>query len=178
MVVGKKGIELSMNFVVMLIIAIVIFGFGIRFIYTLSSNANDIKDISSKELDARVADLLCSTSQKICIGTDKKIIQKGKFDIFGIRILNVGDAQDFDILIQRPSPSGFTKQKQAISNDGLLAVPNERSERFLRNEERNFGVGVEVPSSALSGTYIFDVRVQKANGEQYGSTQRLYVEVP
>src|SRR3989338_5417528 len=128
MVVGKKGIELSMNFVVMLIIAIVIFGFGIRFIYTLSSNANDIKDISSKELDARVADLLCSTSQKICIGTDKKIIQKGKFDIFGIRILNVGDAQDFDILIQRPSPSGFTKQKQAISNDGLLAVPNERSE--------------------------------------------------
>ena len=175
---SKKGIELSINFVVMLIIAIVIFGFGIRFIYTLSSNAIDLKDISSRELDARVADLLCSSAQKICIGTDKKVIQKGKFDVFGIKVLNVGDAQDLEIQISRPTPSAYTKQNAPISNDGLSWAPENRVDSFERNEERNFGIGIQVPSSAVAGTYIFDVLVLKSNGEQYTTTQKLYVEVP
>ncbi len=177
---NKRGIELSINFMVVLILAIVIFGFGIRFIYSLSSQAIELKDLTSKELDARVADLLCSSSQKVCIGTDKKIIAKGKFDVFGIKILNVGEAQALEIQIAKPNPSGYTKQNSPIpsSDNSLSAAPAERSESFARNEERKFGIGIDVPATATSGTYIFDVKVLKSDGTPYASTQKLYVEVP
>ena len=174
----KRGIELSLNFIVMLIISIAIFGFGVRFIYNLSSQAIELKDLTSKELDDRVADLLCSSSQKICIGTDKKVIQKGKFDVFSIKVLNVGDAQTLEVHVTRPNPSAYTKQNTPIPNDVLKWAPESRVDRFERNEEHKFGIGIEVPPSALSGTYIFDVKVIKADGTAYATTQKLYVEVP
>ena len=174
----KKGIELSFNFIVMLLIAIVIFGFGVRFIYTLSSQAIDLKDMTSQELDDRVADLLCSNSQKICISTDKKIIQKGKFDVFGVKVLNVGDEQTLELHITRPNPSAYTKQNTPIVNDVLEWSPDYRLMAFKQNEEHKFGIGIVVPPTALSGTYIFDVKVLKTNGDQYTSTQKMYVEVP
>ncbi len=179
MAMNKRGFELSLNFLVTLLIAIVIFGFGVKFVYQLSSQAIELKDITSKELDARVADLLCTSSQKICIGTDKKSIQKGKVDVFGIKILNVGDKQNFVIRVTRPAPSGYTLQNQPIAVDELKWKHNDEIQTFERNEERKFGIGIEVPKTAGSGTYIFNVRVHKASdGVPYTSIQKLYVRVP
>ncbi|MAE43054.1 hypothetical protein CMO93_04735 [Candidatus Woesearchaeota archaeon] len=169
----KKGIELSLNFLVTIIIALTIFGFGIRFISNLASQATELEGLTIEQLDKRIGELLCESTERVCIGVDKRIIPRGKFDIFGIRIINIQNTKDFDIIIERPDIPGYTKKNEEILSDELDWKPKTRTIRLERNEEKEIGIGVRVPKDARSGTYIFDVRVP-----QYSSLHKIYVEVP
>ena len=175
---GKKAIELSLNFIVILIISIILFGFGVNFISRLSSEAIDITKITEKELDERIGDLICEGSDRVCIGIDRKTIKRTKFDVFGLKIINILESQNFDIRVSRPTPSGYTKNNKELQSDGLISNPKSRSIFIEKNEEKNFGIGVQVPANAVSGTYIFDVRIQTADGKPYSNVHKLYVDVP
>lgn len=175
---NRKAIELSLNFIVILIISIIIFGFGIRFIQKLSSQATELQDITVSELDERIGNLVCEGSERVCIGIDRKTIKRAKFDIFGLKIINILESQNFDIVVSRPTPSGYTKDKQKIQSDNLVWNPKSRSAYMEKNEERSLGIGVQVPASAVSGTYIFNIDIQSADGKPYSATQKLYVDVP
>lgn len=168
----KKGIELSMNFLVTIIIALTIFMFGVRFIYTLASEAVELESLTTDQLDIRIGELLCESTDRVCIGIDKKIIRKGKFDVFGIKIINIQDSKTFDITI---TPTGFTKDNEPVSTVGLdkITVKYNPDVFIDRNEEKSIGVGVEVAKDARQGTYILDVSVQP-----YDTLHKIYVEVP
>lgn len=175
---NKKSIELSLNFIIVLILSIILFGFGVSFISRLSSQATELQEITTGELDERIGNLVCEGSDRVCIGIDRKTIRRTKFDVFGVKITNILDTQNFDILVARPTPSGYTKTKQDIPSDSLLWNPQSRSVLIEKNEEKILGIGVQVPASAVSGTYIFDIKIQTADGKPYSATQKLYVDVP
>ena len=175
---SKKAIELSLNFIVILIISIIIFGFGVRFIQKLSTQATELQDITTAELDDRIGNLVCEGSDRVCIGIDRKTIKRTKFDVFGLKIINILESQSFDVIISRPTPSGYTKTKQEIPRDDLIWNPKARSVFIEKNEEKNLAIGVQVPADVVSGTYIFDVKIQTADGKPYSATQKLYVDVP
>ncbi|MBI2658857.1 hypothetical protein HYX05_02015 [Candidatus Woesearchaeota archaeon] len=175
---GKKAIELSLNFIVILVISIIIFGFGVRFISKLSSQATELQEITTAELDERIGNLVCEGSDRVCIGIDRKTIRRTKFDIFGLKIVNILESQNFDIIVERPVPSGYTITKEEIPTDSLIWNPKERSVFIEKNEEKSLGIGVQVPANIVSGTYIFNVRIQAANGDPYSNIQKLYVDVP
>lgn len=174
----KKAIELSLNFIVIIIISIILFGFGIKFISDLSSQATELQELTVGELDERIGNLVCEGSDRVCIGIDRKIIKRTKFDIFGLKIMNILDDQSFDIIISRPTPSGYKKNNEEIQSDSLLWNPKERSVFIEKNEEIDLGIGVEVPANITSGTYIFDINILTADGTPYSSTQKFYVDVP
>ena len=94
----KKGIQLTLNFLVTVIIALAIFGLGIKFISNLAGDATELESLTTEQLDKRIENLVCGTD-KVCIGTNKKIIQKGNFDVFGIKIINILETQEFNINI-------------------------------------------------------------------------------
>ena len=175
---SKKAIELSLNFIIIIILSIIIFGFGIRFISKLSSQAIELQEVTTSELDERIGNLVCEGSDRVCVGIDRKTIRRTKFDVFGLKIINILDSQSFDVIVSRPSPSGYTRNKQPIQSDQLVWNPKSRSVYIEKNEEKNLGIGVQVPANAVSGTYIFDVKIQTADGKPYSSTQKLYVDVP
>lgn len=175
---NKRAIELSLNFFVILIISIIIFGFGIRFISRLSSQATELQEITISELDERIGNLVCEGSDRVCVGIDLKTIRRTKFDVFGLKIINILESQNFDINVARPTPSGYTKTKQEIYGDNLILNPKARSVFIEKNEEKNLGIGVQVPADAVSGTYIFNVEIKTQDGKLYSATQKLYVDVP
>ncbi len=175
---GKKAIELSLNFIVIIIISIIIFGFGIRFISKLSSQATELQEITTAELDERIGNLVCEGSDRVCVGIDRKTIRRTKFDIFGLKIVNILESQNFDISVERPTPSGYTISKEEVQTDNLIWNPKQRSVFIEKNEEKSLGIGVQVPANIVSGTYIFNVRIQTANGKPYSNIQKLYVDVP
>lgn len=178
----KKGaIELSVNFLVIIIISIVIFGFGVYFISKLSATATDLTQMTTSELDQKIASLVCEGFDRVCIGTEKKVIQKKKFDVFGIKIFNVMPTQNFDITVSTPSDKlgiKFDKTDILLTSPGLIVNPTSRSVNIGQNEEKNIGIGVQVPPNAVPGTYILNVEIKSQNGNQYTPTQKLYVEVP
>ena len=175
---NKKAIELSLNFIVILIISLVIFGFGINFISRLSSQATELQDLTINDLDERIGNLVCESSERVCIGIDRKTIKRSNFGVFGLKIVNILDTQNFDIVVSRPVPSGYTKNNAGISNDNLVWTPKSRSVVIEKNEEKNLGIGIQVPSNAEPGTYIFNVEIKTAGGKPYSQIQKLYVDVP
>lgn len=168
----KKGIELSLNFLVTIIIALAIFGFGIKFISNLASDVTELESLTTEQLDKRIENLVCDTD-KVCIGTTKKTIQKGNFDVFGIKIINILESQEFNIDI---GVSKIIKGNEEITDPSELnkvTIKYRQSIFIEKNDEENMGIGVEVAKDAVSGTYILDVRVP-----QYDELQKIYVEVP
>ncbi len=147
---------------------------------TPKTNKTESKqDFPISDLDKYVGDLLCEGTDRVCLGIDRKTIKRTKFDVFGLKIVNILDSQNFDIIISRSTPSGYGKNKQEITSDNLIWTPKLRSVLIGKNEGKNIGIGVQVPADAVSGTYIFNVEVHKtSDGEPYSQLQKLYVDVP
>ena len=175
---NRKAIELSLNFIVIIIISIVLFGFGISFISRLSSQATELQELTISELDEKIGNLICEGSDRVCVGIDRKTITRKKLDVFGIKIINILDSQNFDVIISRPAPPGYKKNNQEIQSDNLKWSPRTRSIFIEKNEEKVIGVGIEIPPDAVPGTYIFDVKILSQNGQSYSALQKLYVDVP
>ncbi len=175
---NKRAIELSLNFIVVLIISLIIFGFGVKFISELSSHATELQDLTISELDERIGNLICDSSERVCIGIDRKTIKRANFGIFGVKIINIFDSQDFDITIKPSSPAGYTKDKKEIQGVSLILNPQQRSVFIGRNDEASIGIGVQVPADAVSGTYILNVEIKTQDAKPYSAIQKLYVDVP
>jgi len=173
----KKGFELSLNFLVTIIIAIVILIFGIRFISDLVTETSNLESLTLDQIDNKIENLLCD-SEKVCIGKTTKTIKKGKFDVFGIKIINVisddSFSDDFNIDVK---VTKLIKDGIEITDPDKLNKLNlkYRTINFIieKNEEENIGVGVEVLKEAVSGTYILDVTIP-----QYEEVYKIYVDVP
>ena len=175
---NKKAIELSMNFIVILIISIVIFAFGIRFIYKLVSDTQDFASMTFSQLDDQISSLICESSDRVCIAGDQKEVRRDQIAVFGIRIVNVLDSQNFDIVVTRPAPGGFTKNNKEIYGDKIEWKPRTRNVYISANNEMKVGVGIYVPKTAASGTYIFNVEIKSQDGTAYSNVQKFYVNVP
>ncbi len=170
---AKNGMELSLTFMVTIIMAIVVFVLGIRFAYNLADETNDIKNAASGQLDKKFAEISCDGNDRVCIGIERKLIARGKSDVFGLKIINIYNDTDFNITVSRPSPSGYTKGSKNITKDTLEWEPKFRTIMVERNEEKEMGIGISVPRDAEQGTYIFDVKV-----EPYNILNKIYAEVP
>ena len=181
---NKKGFELSINFIVILILSIVIFGFGIKFFYELMNQANNLNDETWKQINSQLEDILCDSSERICIGTTTREIRPNKLGVFTIGILNTDDTtdeSDFHIEVKESviDPAYQIGECWMLQNDVSI-----RS-----NEQKKVGIGVRVPGGTPKGTYVLNVYVCKNvaycdevshddPGIGYGATQKLYVVVP
>jgi len=187
----KKAIEMSMNFLVTVIIGITVLGLGVKFISDLASDATSMESLTADQIDKRIGDLLCDSGDRVCIGTNKKVISKGEFDVFGIKIVNILDSQQFNIQINNPIPSGYTKKNVPIQTNNIDL--KYRNTVFIeKNAEEDMGIGVEVPKNADSGTYIYNAAVCYDDKDgvtddiectispylDLYSFNKLYVEVP
>lgn len=178
---SKRGaIELSVNFLVIIIISITIFGFGVYFISSLSSKANDWAKMSSDDFDKKIGDLVCSGYEKVCIPADKKTIRKNDFSVFGIEIFNIGARQIFAVEASNPKMIPVGGADAIAPSVPLRLNPSgTRSVEIGQNEGRSIGIGVQVQPNSPAGTYIIDVKISDQAGIQYGGTIfKLYVEVP
>ena len=166
-----------MNFLVTVIIAIVILVFGVRFISDLVVETTKLESLTTDQLDKKIENLLCET-EKVCIGTTKKTIQKGKFDVFGIKIINIISDEEFS-----DEFNVNIRVSKLIKDNNEIIDPNKlnkiklkyRTNNFIveKNNEESIGIGVEVEKDAVSGTYILDVEIP-----QYDEIYKIYVEVP
>lgn len=129
--------------------------------------------------------MACEGSDRICIIVEKKKIQRGKVGIFGIKILNILDSEEFQITVNTPNPNplGYKKDNSEITGPALIINPQSRPISIKKNEERTIGIGIQVPKDApVGGVYILNVEIRN-NGNLYAPTsgrdalQKMYVEV-
>ncbi len=185
---SKKGVELSVNFLVTLLLAITVLGFGIKFAYDIASSAQKIETQERERIDAELENLACRLEDRVCIGTTTKKVQQGKTAYFGVKVINVQNAdKNFKLMVNFPSPCGVDKSGNQIPDcSSLTPIYNQIEFTIAPKESSKQLVAVKIPKEAKSGTYIVTVQVfedRNSNnvvdtGEEYGSLQKIYLEVP
>lgn len=166
---SKKGMELSIQFFVLLILAIVIFGYSVNFIYGIFTKASQLESMAFDQLDKQVESLTCGT-QQVCLGTARKTIARDSFKVFTVRVLNSrSERADFSMIVE---DSGIRPE----GADLLYFKPDARDFTLDAGEIKSLGVGVEVPATAESGNYVLNVKVT-LNGAQYGDVETYKINV-
>ena len=180
----KKGMELSINFIVILIISIVVFGFGIKILSGIFEGAENMEDITQKKINAHLINIMCDSSERICVAPATIEVRPHDSGYFTIGILNTYDDE-----------TTFYIGVEQSSNDEIPTIYEDYwllGEDFVKinpNEQKKVGLGVLVPGGTKKGTYVLNVYVCKGLSScdkdshndpdfGYGTTQKLYVVVP
>jgi hypothetical protein len=108
----KNAIELSVNFLVLFVLAIVLFGGSVYLINNLYSQAKDAIPKSQEDLNKKIEDLSCSSTETICvINNHAKVSRDQKIVQMGIKVYNVAnDKTEYTITEFEPAnyPDGPT----------------------------------------------------------------------
>lgn len=185
---NRRGVELSINFVVLLIMAIAMFIGGLVFAAKFFRQAETLRGTLSSQTERQLEKLLDSGSP-VVIPINSKEIFRNKYDSFALGIL-AQDSGSFFVDIK--VTSAFKKDKSSIFNkaqavewlsyagkDGKVAMT------LQKNEKGKMVILVDVPSNAERGTYIFKVEVRfvhasdvTKNRDPYDAPLQMIVNVP
>lgn len=159
---NKKAVELSINFLVIVIISIVVLGLGLNLLYKLYGGAVEIRDVSLEDIDRQIGALVCEGTESACIGKDSQTVKRGELGIFGLKILNlVGSSMDFEITAKKGKFIKKDGSESTFSSD-IICLPTcgtPRTETIPNHGEKDIAIGIKVGKNAGSGTYIFDIVV-------------------
>ncbi|PIN86014.1 hypothetical protein COV19_06695 [Candidatus Woesearchaeota archaeon CG10_big_fil_rev_8_21_14_0_10_44_13] len=162
---SKKGIELSVNFLVTLILAIVVFGMAIYLASIIFGGGESMAEKKFEDFDKEVGELACYASDNVCIHLKTETIQRGKFKSLAVTVKNVLPTEkQFRVIVKNTKMIDAAGQAitdfQRLSLFGVDVVG--RTETLSKGEKKTFGIGVEVPKTAESGQYTLDVNVDYA----------------
>lgn len=182
---GKKGIELSVNFLVTFIIAIVLFSLGIVFARHLFGGASNITELSQEELNKRIEELFCTGTELVCLNTNSRTMKRGEQYILGVNVVNaLGTTEDFRVSVI--NTKAFDKENNVIFDraGGMDPSPGQDIDIFPEskdftlgpNQQERTGIMVSTRPSNPYGKYVVDVVVLH-NGNPYDKPQKFYVTI-
>lgn len=168
---NKKGVELGINFIVLLILSVVVFIFGVAFIFKALTSVGAILDKAKpeiyQELDKKLAD-----GEIVATYPSTLTINRGKSGIFGVAVYNeLSDAKNFKI--EPESSEGILTIKWAEMSEGkadLGTIQPGSSEKKL------FLVGVN--TNTPSTIYPIHIKVYADEKPYEDIVKIVYVTVP
>lgn len=186
MMKGKKGIELSVNFLVTLILAIAVFGMAIYLASVIFGGGAGMTEKQFDDFDKQAGELACYAADNVCVHIKSETINRGKFKTLAVTIKNAfQEEKQFRTTIINTKYTDNAGQAKTSGFDKLLLYGMEdgRVEVLKRGEKKTMGIGVEVPKDAASGTYTLTVNVNYADPEAttwdtYGGKYSIFITVP
>ncbi|MDP2750524.1 MAG: hypothetical protein Q8O89_06860 [Nanoarchaeota archaeon] len=198
---NKRAIELSVNFIVVLILAIVTFSLAIGLTYNMFSKAYKLKADIDSDTKSQILSLLDS-GEKVAIPANRASIQSGKNEVFGLGILNIEKtSSDFFIeVLEYDKTAGKTrttgpnmvgiydKEGRKITDTNIIKGAENIKFNYIEtvqdlgsNKQHVALLSVATTKDVLSGnTYVYTIKVHKgssASDPLYGFPQKLYIEV-
>jgi hypothetical protein len=192
---NKRAMELSANFLVVMILSIVIFSSGI-YIATKIFDAAGNKQLNIDLETQRQIERLMFDGSRVAIPFNTKKAKNGDLPLFGIGILNVlGEQSDFTIKVE--FSKAIDKNNQEITdldphpNDWVISASKENviddlpltidPFLILNNAQKITTIGIEL-NKVPPGTYIYnvDVNCQSPSPDctgKYDNTHKIRVEV-
>lgn len=174
---NRKGMELSINFIVALILAIVVFGFGLYFVQKVFHEAGEIKAQLDKDSEKNLNAML-DRGEKVAFPVTSKDIKSGEVAIFGLGVLNVNSDKitfSVDISCSTYITKGGTELDSAANCAGDWAA-NPQPFELTKNERKTIPIAIQAPKGKPSGTYAFTVKVTYT--ESASGLEKIYGDAP
>ncbi|MBI5065712.1 hypothetical protein HZA97_05745 [Candidatus Woesearchaeota archaeon] len=189
---NKRGMELSMGILVLLIISIIIFSYSLYFLYDIWKGVAPIEAELDQYTQQAIEQMLNNQAELVAIPFHSKTAKIGETAVYWMGVRNVENtAKNFKV---------STKFSKAFTLDGrkeLEKVDERKMNEWLGNsEEFEIGkisakqyetapLGITVgdysdsaqQTTTQSGIYIFEVCVFHTQGECYGGKQEVNVKV-
>jgi len=194
---NKAAVELSINFMVMFILAIIMFSIGVVIVREIFTEADDAKKRLTEQQKEQLRQIMFQGKEQVKLDYTKKELRPNEYEVFGIAIRNdLSSATNFFIDADCDTViliGGF----QECDDGGALGLPECGAEydQWLTIDDDHTGgpynissndiyvqdIFVFVPKDADKGTYVYNVKVCKNaicdNTNQYSVTKQLNVVV-
>lgn len=188
---SRRGIELSINFIVMLVLAIAVFAGGLVFASKFFGHAERVRGSLDAQTERQLEKLLDSGSPVVMPLSSKEVFRKN-FETFGLGVLAKYPGTytmhvDFESAFRKGSNERILGLSEQFMESWLRIPEDSYSRQLEKDEKGKFLIGVEVPKEAEKGTYIFDVRVSfdPAEGvddslatDEYDAPLQMIIKVP
>ena len=183
---SKKALELSINFLVVVILGLAMLSMGIIAFNKFFKGAESIKQRYDAQTESQLEALL-SSGEKVAIPFTKKNVIAGESAIFGIGILNIlGKEQLFvvDVRCDEFIPRNSNNPESCNSFDKNILYTSDHT--LKNNEEQKLPIAVSTTKSDKQGTYILNVCICEGRcvcngppypGNLYQDLHKLYLTV-
>gem|GEM_PF-1751962 len=174
---NRRGMELAVNTLVVIILGIIIVGGGIALISTIYTKAVQLPTNMDKQTEQQLFSILLSSKQRIAVLENVQSASRKDMVTFPVAIQNQLEGVDAtfkpvaaanasvapDPLCMTSSPDPKKCPRMELLNASFT---------LKRYENKPFYVGIYIPASAKAGEYVYRVEVYNttANGEIVGST--------
>jgi hypothetical protein len=185
----KAAIELSANFLVVIILGIVIFGFGIYLGYRMMEQAEIMKANIDEDAQRQIWNLLDSGAPVVA-PINTIVAVRGKYAAFGIGVRNVESSTVFRMEVT-PKVVGECDATDAAAPANVKVIMNPDPQFIAVNDRGLFTFAVDVKKKAARPCeYVFYVRIEKCSQdmeelgdcagsyEPYNLEQVITVSVP
>lgn len=172
MISSRKAFELSVNFLVVIILSVTLLSLGIYFVKTMYESSKDIQSALDKQTEEQIESLL-DQGYSFAIPINTRYIQSGGSALFGVGILNSYNLkQEFQLNIK--FSDAFDKDKARITNaeQYFSVLYDDKAFNLEPDENKKISVKMQTKKGIPSGTYIFD-----AEASPYTELNRISVVV-
>ena len=182
MKVKKGSVQLSMSFLITIIISITLLIAGIALIKNFYTSAIETQRDLDERTQQRLAELL-NEGQQLAIPFSQQTIERGSGYVFGLGVLNIGEDTAFTVKIEVSTV--FDESNKEVPNAVALVNPaswlryDDTPQMIGKNEQRVINILADVPKDAPSGLYNFNVEVvNTATQQRYDKVQKIRITVP
>jgi len=188
---NKKGMELSITFVVGLILGITMLSLGLTFAYRILASTEPLQDgllPDSFELEAKGC---VQRNEKLCIPDINKEITSKKPNSFGVVVNNIdGEERSFKMIVTYAR--GILEDGDAApsQNPGDWTFADYDAVKIKNNAYEILEIPIKPPKGTKTGSYAFNVNIcfdsqvnpstkcPSGHKSLYSPTQQITVTVP
>jgi hypothetical protein len=178
----KKGLELSINFIIVLVLAVVTLFMGIIIFNLVFRAGIELEQEVSQSTKDQINRLLMAGDENVIMPEFFREMSVGEQKAFGLGIRNYGGTEKFTINIifdLAVDSNNIDRTSQVIAGGGVGEWYFEKIDATVAaNELEVISVPIRVRSNAKNDwVYVFNVEVRDSSNELYGSLQKIYVRV-
>ncbi|MBN1385840.1 hypothetical protein JW968_02560 [Candidatus Woesearchaeota archaeon] len=176
MLTSKKGFELSINFLTIMILSIVILSGSFYLMAKFFTKAESLKLQLDTATEREIKSLLYDGS-KVAVPVNRKEISKAEVATYGVGVLNVlntAPENTFTLTLVPKSIAGCDATSLEIttaSQSLVISQPIRNNDQFI------FLVAVRAKKETMACTYVIDAFVTYDGGNEYAPVKKIYVEV-
>ncbi len=177
----KAAIELSANFIVIIIISIVILAGGLMLFFKIKDSAQSYADKLDSQTQDKLRSVMLSNNYKTAIYPTDITIDNNKAELIGIGITNIYDVRTtFRIRLmyvkEYDSYNNLVGTISDISTLGTYYTLSNSTVDIAPYDQTTKGMLLRMPSNTTSGQYVYTINIT-SNTQAYG-LQQVYVNNP
>lgn len=168
---SKRGFQLSISVIVVLILGVAMLTLGIVFLNTFIGKSYEIKETLDERTDQQLSSLLDS-GQKVAMPFNSINVPRGDSEVMGLGVLNIDKEEERTYYVRVEFSGSDVAAAVEIDYWALYDTEPFTLEPF---EKQKMPILFIAPEETPKGQYIFNVEVLE-NGNSYG-LKKAYITV-